>query len=138
MERFTLLLIKPNATAKNKIGEILKIMEDHGFVIEALKLMVLDDEITSRFYAEHKGKPFYEGLVEFMHSGKTVAAVLRRENAVTELRKLVGNTDPAKAEAGTIRHIYGETVRMNAVHASDSVENAQKEISIMFPDFFRK
>ena len=133
-----MLLIKPNATAKNKIGEILKIMEDHGFVIEALKMMILDDEVTSRFYAEHKGKPFYEGLVKFMHSGKTVAAVLKRENAILELRKLVGDTDPEKAEAGTIRRLYGETVRMNAVHASDSVENAKREISIIFPDFFRK
>ena len=138
MERYTLLLIKPNATAQNKIGEILKIVKDNSFTIEALEMMILDNKITARFYAEHKGKPFYEPLVKFMHSGKTVAAVLKRENAVTELRKIVGNTDPAKAESGTIRHLYGNSLRENAVHASDSVENARREISIIFPDFFKK
>jgi len=135
MESYTLLLLKPNATEDHHIGAILKIVEENGFVIEALKMIFMDDDISSRFYAVHKGKSFYEGLIEFMHSGKTVAVVLKKENAIDSLRKLVGNTDSKKAEPGTIRHLYGEDIRRNAVHASDSSENAKKEISIIFPDF---
>ncbi|HHE39195.1 MAG TPA: nucleoside-diphosphate kinase [Candidatus Cloacimonetes bacterium] len=135
MENYTLLLIKPNATEEHHIGAILKIVEENGFAIESLKMIFMDDDLSSRFYSVHKGKPFYKGLIEFMHSGKTVAAILKKDNAIVSLRKLVGNTDSKKAESGTIRHLYGEDIRRNAVHASDSSENAKKEISIIFPDF---
>ena len=128
-------MIKPNATAEQHTGDILKIVEENGFVIEALKMILMDDDIGSRFYEIHKGKSFYEGLIEFMGSGKTVAAVLRKEDSINSLRKLVGNTDSKKAEPGTIRHLFGEDIRRNAVHASDSFESAKKEISIIFPGF---
>jgi nucleoside-diphosphate kinase len=134
MEHDTLLMIKPNATAKNKVGEILKIVEDHGFIIEWVKTIKFDDELAAQFYAEHVGKPFYPRLSEFMKSGRTVAVVLHRNNAVELLRKLVGNTDYEKANPGTIRYLYGETITRNAVHASDSNESADREIHLIFPE----
>ena len=135
MEHNTLLLIKPNITAKNKIGEILKIIEDHGFIIDRLKMFRMSEKIASEFYQEHKGKSFYGRLVEFMMSGTTVGAVLHRNNAVQMLRELIGNTDHQKAHPGTIRFLYGETITRNAVHASDSIEHAEREIKLIFPDF---
>lgn len=128
----TLLLIKPDSTSKNHIGAILQIVEEHGFVVDQLKMIRMDEPLAARFYAVHKGKDFYQKLVDFMTSGKTVAAVLLRDNAVAELRKLVGTTDYHNSKPETIRRIYGETITRNAVHASDSVENAHNEISIIF------
>ncbi|MCD6182201.1 MAG: nucleoside-diphosphate kinase [Candidatus Cloacimonetes bacterium] len=134
MEHTTLLLIKPNATAKNKIGEIIKMVEDHGFVIDRLKIFRFDTELGRQFYAIHAEKPFFSRLIDFMTSGKTVAVVVHRDNAVAFLRKLVGNTDHTQAAPGTIRHLYGESITMNAVHASDSPENAVREIGLIFPE----
>ncbi len=131
----TLMLIKPNATEKHKIGEILKIVEDDGFIIERMRMIRMTKEFAETFYSVHRGKPFFERLIKFMTSGKTVAVVLGRENAVTELRRIVGATDPAKAETGTIRALYGETVTFNAVHASDSIEHGMDEIQILFPGY---
>ncbi len=128
----TLLLIKPNATAKNQIGKILTAVEDDGFVIQKLKLINISTPLAKEFYAVHKERPFFEPLVNFMTSGKVVAAVLQAQDAVAKLRTLVGATDPAKADAGTIRALYGDDLEKNAVHASDSPENALTEISIIF------
>jgi len=106
MEQKTLLLIKPNATKKNKIGSILKIVEDNGFIIEQLKMFTMDNELADTFYAEHIGKSFYPQLKTFMLSGKIVGAVLSREDAIVKLRELVGNTNFEKAALGTIRFVY--------------------------------
>lgn len=134
MMQKTLLLIKPDSTRKNHIGSILSIIEEHHFVIEELKMIVMDNDLANRFYSIHKGKDFYDRLIAFMISGKTVAAVLSKDNAVKQLRELVGATDYHQSKPETIRRIYGETITKNAVHASDSVENAEKEISIIFPE----
>ena len=135
MERHTLLLIKPDSTKKNHTGAILKIVEEHGFIIKELKMFQMNEEISNKFYAIHKRKDFYEKLLKFMQSEKTVAAVLQRDDAIQELRKLVGKTDYHNTKPETIRRIYGESITKNAVHASDSVEHAKTEIKIIFPDF---
>ena len=135
METYSLFMIKPNATKKNKIGEILAFVEKHGFEIVALKMVEMDKAFAEYFYAEHKGKSFFERLINFMSSGKTVIAVLKRENGVSYLRKIIGSTDPSKAEEGTIRKLYADDVTQNAVHASDSVEHARDEIKKIFKDF---
>ena len=133
MQEYTLLLIKPNATGKNRIGAILEMVEEAGFIVEQMRLLVIDDDLAGRFYGVHRDKPFYARLVEFMTSGKTVAVCLRRDYAVSHLRSLVGATNPGQAAPGTIRHKYGDSVTKNAVHASDSAENAIREICLMFP-----
>lgn len=135
MDEVTLLLIKPNATAKHCTGSILQQVEAHGFEIVAMRMFRMDQEIASRFYAVHKERDFYPDLIEFMTSGLIVGVVLKRKDAVHRLRKLVGDTDPAEAAPGTIRAQFGDTVRLNAVHASDSTRHAEEEISIIFPDF---
>jgi nucleoside-diphosphate kinase len=132
MNQLTLLLIKPNATKRNLIGKILQIIEENRFRIVDLKLINMTDEIAGKFYAVHKEKAFYEKLCDFMTSGSTIAVILDKENAVNDLRTLVGNTDPDKANPGTIRYLYGESLTINAVHASDSPENAENEIKIIF------
>jgi nucleoside-diphosphate kinase len=131
----TLLLIKPNATRRNLVGEILKIIEDNRFHIKHLRSFHMDDELASKFYAEHIGKDFYIDLVKFMQSGTTIAAVLYKDNAIDDLRTLVGKTNPLEADPGTIRYLYGETLRLNAVHASDCPRSADREIKLIFPEF---
>ncbi len=128
----TLLLIKPNITHDHKIGEIIHIIEEHDFLIKEVRSLYMDDALASQFYAEHLGKSFYNPLVQFMCSDMIVALRLEKKDAVQELRKLIGNTDPSKAVDGTIRHDYGETVRRNAVHASDSLASAEREMKIIF------
>jgi len=135
MEQSTLLIIKPNVTAKNKSGEIIKIVEDHGFVIESIKKFRMDEELANEFYAEHTGKSFFAELMGFMLSGTVVAVVLRRENAITFLRELIGNTIKEKAKPGSIRYLYADSSTQNAVHASDSVGRAKIEIDLIFPEF---
>lgn len=134
MKQKTLLLIKPNATKKHKIGSILKIVEDNGFEIEKLKMFRMDNELADKFYAEHIGKNFFETLKSFMLSGNIVGAVLSREDAIAKLRELVGNTNPEKAALGTIRFLFADSFTENAVHASDSPESAEREIGLIFPD----
>ncbi len=134
MEQKTLLLIKPNATRKNKIGSILKIVEDNGFVIDQLKMFTMDNELADIFYAEHIVKSFYPQLKSFMLSGKIVGAVLSREDAILKLRELVGNTNYEKAALGTIRFLFADSFTENAVHASDSPESAEREMSLIFPE----
>lgn len=133
----TFTLIKPNAVAAGATGKILDRLIADGFRIRALKMDFLSRNRAARFYAVHRGKPFFEDLVRFMTSGAVVAAVLERdgERAVEALRTLVGATDPARAAAGTIRREFGESVTRNAIHASDSLENAREEWSRFFtPD----
>lgn len=128
----TLLIIKPDAVNRDLIGEILKRVESAGFKIEGLKMQKVSSEEGGRFYQVHIGKPFYDELVDYISSDKIVVARLKRENAVEELRKLIGATDPKKADKGTIRAEYGLDICHNTVHASDSNENAKIEIDFFF------
>ncbi|MCF7911389.1 MAG: nucleoside-diphosphate kinase [Candidatus Cloacimonetes bacterium] len=130
----SLLLIKPNATKRNLIGAIIKMLEDNRFQIVHLKSFQMSDELAQIFYAEHHGKGFYENLVKFMKSGIIIGVVVEKDNAVEDLRTLVGKTNPAEADPGTIRYLYGESVGLNAVHASDSSKSATREIKIIFPE----
>jgi nucleoside-diphosphate kinase len=131
----TLFIIKPDATEKKKIGAILKVLEDNGFDILALKMIVMTRDIAKEFYVEHLGKDYCKRLIDFMTSGKSVAAILEKDNAVSDLRRLNGETDPRKASPGTLRQLYGENLPRNAVHASDSPESGAREISILFPEY---
>lgn len=128
----TFTIIKPNAVADGNTGKILDIILENGFVIKGMKMVFLSRNDAARFYAIHNDKPFFGELVDFMSSGAAIVAVLERENAVAELRKLVGNTDPQKAEKGTIRQLFATEISRNAIHASDSDENAQIEWSQFF------
>jgi nucleoside-diphosphate kinase len=129
---FTFAIIKPNAVRTGKTGPILAMINEGGFEISAMRMVRLTKSQAESFYNVHKGKPFFEGLIDFMTSGPVVVMILKHENAVMEFRKLIGATDPAKAEPGTIRKIFAVSVQMNAVHGSDSVENAQIEGSFFF------
>jgi len=129
-----LLIIKPDAVARNAIGDILKRLETEGFAIRELRMVHLTTARAEAFYAVHRGKPFYRGLVEFMTSGPVVPVVLEREQAVPHLRGFIGATDSTQAAAGTIRRAFGTDVQRNAVHASDSPENAVQEIDFFFGD----
>ena len=130
----TLVLIKPDAFGKNHTGEILKIYEAAGLKIVAAKVMQMDKKIAAIHYAEHVEKPFYPELVEFMTSAPLMALVLGGENAISKVREINGATNPAKAAEGTIRKLFAESVTKNAVHASDSPENAAREIKIFFSE----
>ncbi|MCK9618354.1 MAG: nucleoside-diphosphate kinase [Lentimicrobiaceae bacterium] len=128
----TFTIIKPLAVQKGFIGPILNKINEAGFRITAMKFIKLTQESASDFYAEHMGKPFYEPLINFMSSAPVVVAILEKENAVEEYRKLIGSTDPAKAAVGTIRNLYGTTLQQNAVHGSDSDTNAERECNYFF------
>jgi len=132
MTNRTFTMIKPDAFSKGYTGNILAMIEKAGFRLVALKKIRLSEEKAGEFYAVHKARPFYGELVEFMSSGPIVAAILEKDNAVEDFRKLIGATDPAKAEEGTVRKLYAESVGKNAVHGSDSDENAQIEGSFFF------
>jgi nucleoside-diphosphate kinase len=134
---FTFSIIKPNAVRTGKTGPILAMINEAGFEISAMKMVRMTTTQAESFYAVHKDKSFFEGLVEFMSSGPVFVLILKHENAVEEFRKLIGATDPEKAEQGTIRKIYAVSVQMNAVHGSDSDENAEKEASFFFSGFER-
>jgi nucleoside-diphosphate kinase len=128
----TLTIIKPDAVEARKVGRIVAHLEGEGFVIRAAKFVQLDDAGAAEFYAVHRERPFYESLKRFMTSGPVLALALERENAVTHLRKVVGATDPAEAEAGSIRALYAENKERNAIHASDSDETAREELAFFF------
>jgi len=130
----TLSIIKPDAVGKNVIGEIYSRFEKAGLKIVASKMMQMDDDKAGGFYAEHKERPFYGDLVAFMTSGPVVVQVLEGENAVLAHRDLMGATNPKEAEVGTIRADFAATIDENAVHGSDSVESAAREISYFFAD----
>jgi len=125
-------MIKPDAFGKGHTGEIINMIIQAGFRISAMKLIKLSPEKAGEFYAVHKSRPFFGELVEFMSSGPIVAAVLEKDNAVADFRKLIGATDPAKADAGTIRKLFAASVGENAIHGSDSDENAEIESNFFF------
>lgn len=129
----TLSIIKPDAVEKKKAGAVLALLEESGFTILACKRMHLTRPVAEGFYAVHKARPFFGELVEFMTRSPVFVAVLEREDAVAHYRKVMGATDPAKADQGTIRKLYGSNVGENAVHGSDSLENAKIEIAYFFP-----
>lgn len=130
-------MIKPDAFAAGHTGSILKHIEAAGFKLVAMKLTRLSAEKAGEFYAIHRERPFYGELVDFMSSGPIVAAILEKDNAVEDFRKLIGATNPANAEDGTIRKLYAKSVGENAIHGSDSNENASIEGSFFFSAFER-
>jgi nucleoside-diphosphate kinase len=132
MPETTLLIIKPDAVSRNAVGAILKRVEDREFKIRHLKMTRLTRGDATRFYAVHSGRPFFDGLIDFMTSGPVVPLALERESAVSFLREVVGVTDSAEAAEGTIRRDFGSDVQRNAVHASDSPETAAEEIAFFF------
>lgn len=137
MSNRTFTMIKPDAFAAGHAGSIIKHIEGAGFKLIAMKLTRLSAEKAGEFYAVHKERPFYGELVEFMSSGPIVAAILEKDNAVEDFRKLIGATNPANAEEGTIRKIYAKSVGENAIHGSDSDENAAIEGNFFFSAFER-
>ncbi|GAB4190332.1 MAG: nucleoside-diphosphate kinase [Simkaniaceae bacterium] len=130
----TLSIIKPDAVQEGHIGEILSRLESDGFKIKAGKLRNLSEAEAAKFYEIHKEKPFYASLIQFMTSGPVFISVLEKENAVENYRALMGSTDPLKAEEGTLRYKFGKSIQSNAVHGSDSKENAEIEIRFFFPE----
>ncbi len=128
----TLIILKPDAVRNKHVGDILGRIEKEGFNIVALKKLQLKDKDAKKFYAVHKERPFYKDLCKFMTSGPVVVAVLEANGAVEKWRKLIGATDPAQAEANTIRKLYAESKEANAVHGSDSEKNAKNEIKFFF------
>ncbi|MCK9211589.1 MAG: nucleoside-diphosphate kinase [Ignavibacteriaceae bacterium] len=128
----TFAMIKPDAVKKNLVGQIITKFTEAGFKIKAMKMTRLTKESAQGFYEVHKERPFYNDLVEFMISGPVVALTLEKENAVADYRKLIGATDPAEAEEGTVRKLYADSKSENAVHGSDSDENATIEIAHFF------
>ena len=129
----TFTMLKPDAVQDNNIGNILQMITDEGFKIVAMKLRQLTTEQAKEFYAVHSERPFYGELVEYMTSGPIVSAVLEKENAVADFRTLIGATNPSEAAEGTIRAKYAESIGRNAVHGSDSDENAKIESGFHFP-----
>jgi nucleoside-diphosphate kinase len=132
----TLVLIKPDGVQRQVVGEIISRIERKGLTLAALELKQVSDELARAHYAEHEGKPFFDSLLEFITSGKVVAAVLEGPRAIAAFRQLAGGTDPVeKATPGTIRGDFGLETQFNLVHGSDSPESAEREISLWFPDF---
>ncbi|MGP8217778.1 MAG: nucleoside-diphosphate kinase [Bacteroidia bacterium] len=128
----TFTMVKPDAVADGNTGAILQMIQKAGFKIIALKQTKLSKEAAGAFYAVHKERPFYGELVDYMSSGVIVAAILEKSNAVADFRKLIGATDPAKADAGTIRKLFAKSISANAVHGSDSDDNARIEGDFFF------
>jgi len=128
----TLAILKPDCVRKKLTGEVISRIEKAGFKILGMKKVKLTKETASGFYAIHKGKPFYDGLVEFMSSGACVPIALEKENAVEDFRKLIGATDPKDAAPGTIRKLFADNKGENTVHGSDSVDNGKIEINFFF------
>lgn len=133
MSEQTLAIIKPDAVKKNAIGSIISMYEKVGLYPQAMKMMTLSQEEAEGFYAVHKARPFFGSLTTFMASGPILVLVLAGDNAIKKHRDLMGATDPAKAEAGTIRAAHGTNIEFNAVHGSDSSETARFEIGYFFP-----
>ena len=134
MSNITFTMVKPDAVADGNLGAILKMIEDGGFRIKALKLTRLTPEVAGKFYEVHSERPFYNDLRNYMSKGPIIAAMLEKDNAVADFRKLIGATNPANAEDGTIRKAFAKSIEANAVHGSDSDENAQIEASFFFSD----
>lgn len=135
--RFTFTMIKPDAVANGYTGKIIDHLIQKGFRIVAMKYTRLSTEKAGEFYEIHKERPFFNDLVSFMTSGPIVAAVLEKDNAVSDFRDVIGATDPQKAEAGTVRNLYAKSIEANAIHGSDSDENAAREAAFFFNSFER-
>jgi nucleoside-diphosphate kinase len=129
---FTFSIIKPNAVRTGKTGPILAMINEAGFEIAAMRMVKLTRPQAESFYEIHRGQPFFAGLIEFMTSGPVIVMILLHNNAVEEFRKLLGDTDPMKASDGTIRKTFAVSKQMNAVHGSDSIENAVREANFFF------
>jgi len=130
----TLFIIKPDAIEDRQVGAIISILERNGIVIKRIKMETLTRKRAEDLYNVHRGKPFYEKLVKFITSGPVIEMILEHENCVEYIREIIGATDPQKAAEGTIRRLFARNLTENAVHASDSVENARKEITCIFDE----
>jgi nucleoside-diphosphate kinase len=130
----TLILLKPDAVERKLVGEVISRLEKRGLKIVAMKMIWMDEALAKRHYAVHEGKPFFEELVEFIISGPIVAAIFEREDAVAEVRSVMGATDPADAAPGTIRADLAQDIGHNLIHGSDSEETAEKEIKLFFSE----
>ena len=133
-DQTTLLIIKPDAVQRDLIDEIIARVERQGLRVESKHRMRIDRDLADRHYAEHSEKPFFGELVEFITSGDVIVAKVTGPEAISVLRTLIGATDPAKADAGTIRGDYGKVITENLVHGSDSPESAKRELELFFPD----
>ena len=134
MKERTLAILKPDCIQKNLMGEVITHLLKAGFKVTGIKMVKLTQQTAGAFYAVHKGRPFYDELVDFMTESPVLPLVLEKENAVGDLRKVIGATDPAEAEAGTVRKLYAESKGRNIIHASDSVENARIEWGFFFSE----
>ena len=132
MSNRTLAILKPDCVEKNLVGKVITHIQDAGFKVRAMRMIRLTKDSASGFYEIHKERPFFNDLLTYMTSGPCVPIALEKENAVEDFRKLIGATDPAKADEGTIRKMYAENIERNIVHGSDSDENAAKEIAHFF------
>jgi nucleoside-diphosphate kinase len=130
----TLVIIKPDALSKKVTGKVIAKFEDEGFRIIACKMVLLSREKAEEFYKEHKGKEFYEPLVNFMSSNPCLVMVLEGENAIQKIRDIAGDTDPQKAKEGTLRRLYAQDNRHNILHAADSIKSAEREIKFFFSE----
>jgi nucleoside-diphosphate kinase len=130
----TLVLVKPDGVRKGLVGEVISRFERLGMRMVAMRLIQIDEELAARHYAEHKGKDFYQPLIDFIVSGNVVAMVIEGEAAITVVRKLMGPTDPLEAPPGTIRGDFAASIDHNVVHGSDGPESAKREIGLFFPD----
>jgi nucleoside-diphosphate kinase len=130
----TLGIVKPDAVSAGKTGAIMPHLQKGGFILRAARLVRLTSAEAAAFYAVHRGRPFYPDLVEFMTSGPCLPMALEREDAVAQMRNVIGATDPAEAAAGTIRKLFAESKGRNAIHASDSPENAAREVAFFFTE----
>jgi nucleoside-diphosphate kinase len=128
----TLAIIKPDAVQRGHTGDIIALLESRGFRIRGIRMLHLSTSQAREFYAVHRERPFYESLVRFMTSGPCIPIALEREDAVSTLREVIGATDPAEAAPGTVRALYAESKERNAIHASDSPENARNEVAFFF------
>ena len=136
LTKLTFAMIKPDAVAKKNSGKIIDMIEHHGFEIVRMQKVIIAADLAQEFYAEHKEKPFFAELVEFVVSAPVIIMALHKENAINDWRKLIGATDPAKAEVGTIRNLYGTNIGSNAVHGSLDPASAATELELFFPDLF--
>lgn len=134
-EERTFVAIKPDGVKRGLIGRIIGKIEDKGYKIVAMKMLQVSEELAAKHYAEHVGKPFYKGLLNFITSGPIIAMILQGENAISGVRKFMGKTNPDEAEVGSIRGDFAQVTRFNTIHGSDSKESAEREMSLYFvPD----
>ncbi len=132
MKEVTFSMVKPDATARTLTGRILSRLEEEGFVLQAGRLEYLSPPRARVFYQEHKARPFFSSLVEFVCSGPVFLMALRRAGAVSHLREVIGDTDPGKAQKNTLRALYGESIERNSIHGSASLESAGRELALFF------